>query len=161
MFLDSGKTGKELNYKKFVVNSRLQYFKPHATKIEQSFGEEVAHSLTQEPKFLSPKFFYDKNGSCLFEQICDLDEYYLARTEISILKDIQKELESFITNSFRLVEFGSGSSVKTRLVLDVLDKNLDKIEYIPIDISEILTETSKSLLGNYENLSVTGIINTY
>ena len=150
-----------LNYKKFVMDSRLQYFKPHTTKIEKSFSEEIAHSLTQESKFINPKFFYDKNGSDLFEQICKLDEYYPTRTEISILKNIQNDLGSFLDDSFRLVELGSGSSVKTRLILDIFDKISNKFEYFPIDISEILTESSEILLKDYENLSITGIIDTY
>ena len=150
-----------LNYKKYVIDSRLQYFKPHATKIEKSFAEEISFSLTQDSKFISPKFFYDKKGSDLFERICSLDEYYLTRTEISILKTLHDELPPFIDDSFRIVELGSGSSVKTRLILDIFDKNFDKIEYFPIDISEILTESSEILLKDYDHLSITGIVDTY
>ena len=150
-----------LNYKKYVVNSRLQYFKPHAAKIEKSFAEEISYSLSQNSKFINPKFFYDKKGSELFEKICLLDEYYPTRTEISILKTIQNQLPSFFDGFFRIVELGSGSSIKTRLILDVFDKIYDKIEYFPIDISEILTESSEILLKNYENLSITGIVDTY
>lgn len=151
----------DLNYKKYVVDSRLQYFKPHSTKIEKSFAEEIKFSLSGEKKFINPKFFYDKKGSDLFEQICSLDEYYPTKTEISILKKIQVELTSFLDDSFRLVELGSGSSVKTRLILDVFDKICDNVEYYPIDISEILTESSELLLRDYVNLSIIGIIDTY
>ncbi len=157
----SGAIQNNLNYKKYVIDSRLQYFKPHATKIEKSFAEEISYSLTQNPKFISPKFFYDKKGSDLFERICSLDEYYPTRTEISILKTLHEELSLFIDDSFRIVELGSGSSVKTRLILDIFDKIFDKIEYFPIDISEILTESSEILLKDYENLSITGIVDTY
>lgn len=150
-----------LNYKKYFVDSRLQYFKPHTTKIEKSFAEEISFSLTQNSKFINPKFFYDKKGSDLFETICSLDEYYPTRTEISILKTMQSQLPSIFNDSFRLVELGSGSSVKTRLILDVFNKIYDKIEYFPIDISEILTESSELLLKDYENLSITGIVDTY
>lgn len=150
-----------LNYKKYVIDSRLQYFKPHATKIEKSFAEEISSSLTQDSKFISPKFFYDKKGSDLFERICSLDEYYPTRTEISILKTLHDELPPFIDDSFRIVELGSGSSVKTRLILDIFDEIFDKIEYFPIDISEILTESSEILLQDYENLSITGIVDAY
>ncbi len=150
-----------LNYKKYVVDSRLQYFKPHSTKIEKSFAEEISYSLNNDSKFISPKFFYDKRGSELFDQICLLDEYYPTRTEISILETIQSELPLFLDGTFRLVELGSGSSVKTRLILDVFDKIYDRFEYFPIDISEILTESSETLLNDYENLSITGVIDTY
>ena len=150
-----------LNYKKYVVDSRLQYFKPHSTKIEKTFSEEISFSLDRDSKFISPKFFYDKRGSELFEQICTLDEYYPTRTEISILESIKNELPYFLNDSFRLVELGSGASVKTRLILDIFDRIYDKIEYFPIDISEILAESSEILLQDYEHLSITGIIDTY
>ncbi|MCV0371943.1 MAG: L-histidine N(alpha)-methyltransferase [Nitrosarchaeum sp.] len=151
----------DLNYKKYVVNSRLQYFKPHSTKIEKTFAEEISSSLNSDSKYISPKFFYDKKGSELFEKICLLEEYYPTRAEISILKKLQNELPLFIGDYFRLVELGSGSAVKTRLILDLFDKLYDKMEYFPIDISEILTESSELLLKDYEKLSITGIIDTY
>ncbi|MCV0399134.1 MAG: L-histidine N(alpha)-methyltransferase [Nitrosarchaeum sp.] len=151
----------DLNYKKYVVNSRLQYFKPHSTKIEKTFAEEISSSLNSDSKYISPKFFYDKKGSELFEKICLLDEYYPTRAEISILKKLQNKLPLFLDDYFRLVELGSGSAVKTRLILDLFDKLYDKMEYFPIDISEILTESSELLLKDYEKLSITGIIDTY
>lgn len=152
---------KNQNYKKFVVDNRLQYFKPHATKIEKSFAEEVYSSLNRNSKFIHPKFFYDKKGSELFEQICSLPEYYPTRTEESILRKLQPELPEFLENEFRLVELGSGSAVKTRLLLDVFSKIQNNVEYFPIDISEILAESSEQLLHDYKNLTITGIIDTY
>lgn len=152
---------KNLDYKKYVVSSKLQYFKPHATKIEKTFAEEISSSLNHDSKFISPKFFYDKKGSDLFEKICSLPEYYPTRTEISILRKLQPELSSYIDENFRLVELGSGTSVKTRLILDVLTKLQDSVDYFPIDISEILTESSEELLKNYDGLHITGIIDTY
>ncbi|MFB5619866.1 MAG: L-histidine N(alpha)-methyltransferase [Nitrosopumilus sp.] len=152
---------KNLNYKKFVVDSKLQYFKPHAGKIEKTFAEEISFSLNRNSKFISPKFFYDKKGSDLFETICTLPEYYPTRTEIQILKNLQNDLPSFIDESFRLVELGSGASVKTRLILDVFTKLQSDTEYFPIDISEILTESSEQLLRDYNSLHITGIIDTY
>jgi len=144
-----------------VVSAKLQYFKPHATKIEKTFAEEISSSLNRDSKFINPKFFYDKKGSDLFEKICSLPEYYPTRTEISILKKLQAELPSYIDENFRLVELGSGTSVKTRLILDILTQLQDTTEYFPIDISEILTESSEQLLKNYDDLYITGIIDTY
>lgn len=152
---------KKLDYKKFVVDKRLRYFKPHATKIEKSFADEIFSSLNRDSKYINPKFFYDKNGSNLFEKICTLPEYYPTRTEISILKKLQTELSAFLDGDFRLVELGSGTSVKTCLLLDIFSDQQDVIEYFPIDISEILTESSEQLLANYKNLSITGIVDTY
>jgi len=152
---------KNKEYKKFVVDSRLQYFKPHATKIEKTFAEEISTSLGVNSKCISPKFFYDKKGSDLFEKICSVPEYYPARTEISILEKLQTELSSYLYDDFRLVELGSGSSTKTRLILDFLTASQKTTEYFPIDISEILAESSEELLTNYKNLTITGIIDTY
>ena len=150
-----------LDYKKYVVSNKLRYFKPHATKIEKIFSEEISSSLNRDSKFISPKFFYDKKGSDLFEKICSLPEYYPTRTEISILKKLQTELHPYIDEPFQLVELGSGTSVKTRLILDILTKLQDSVEYFPIDVSEILTESSEELLKNYDSLHITGIIDTY
>ena len=150
-----------LKYKKYVLDSRLRYFKPHATKIQKTFADEILHGLDRNSKFINSKFFYDKKGSDLFEQICLLEEYYPTRTEIAILQSIQSELLSLLDNSFRLVELGSGSSTKTRLILDVFRKFQSNMEYFPIDISEILTESSEFLLKEYPDLSITGIIDTY
>lgn len=152
---------KNKEYKKFVIDSRLQYFKPHATKIEKTFAEEISLSLGKTSKSIHPKFFYDKKGSDLFEKICSVSEYYPTRTEISILEKLQNELSSFLDEDFRLVELGSGSSTKTRLILDFLTSSQKTTEYFPIDISEILAESSEELLNDYKNLSITGIIDTY
>ncbi|MGD2106883.1 MAG: L-histidine N(alpha)-methyltransferase [Nitrosopumilaceae archaeon] len=152
---------KNLQYKKYVIDSNLEYFKPHSTKIEKTFAEDVSFSLNQNSKFISPKYFYDKTGSELFEKICDLPEYYPTRTEIQILKKIKSDLQKYLDDSFRLVELGSGSSVKTRLILDVFSNFKRRIDYFPIDISEILTESSELLQKDYDRLHITGIVDTY
>ncbi|MFB5606582.1 MAG: L-histidine N(alpha)-methyltransferase [Candidatus Nitrosomaritimum yanchengensis] len=152
---------KNLQYKKYVIDSNLEYFKPHSTKIEKTFAEDVSFSLNQNSKFISPKYFYDKKGSELFEKICDLPEYYPTRTEIQILKKIKPDLQKYLDGSFRLVELGSGSSVKTRLILDVFSNFQRRIDYFPIDISEILTESSELLQKDYDQLHITGIVDTY
>lgn len=157
----SDPTKKKIDYKQYVVDSQLRYFKPHATKIEKSFAEEISFSLNQNFKFINSKFFYDRKGSDLFESICLLPEYYPTRTEISILKKLEPELISYLDENMDLVELGSGSSVKTRLILDVFTKLQTRTEYYPIDISEILTESSEQLLKDYDTLHITGIIDTY
>ena len=152
---------KNLDYKKFIVDARLQYFKPHASKIEKTFAEEISYSLNRTSKFIHPKFFYDKKGSNLFEKICLLPEYYPTKTEIGILKKLQDELPVYLDKDFRIVELGSGSSVKTRLIIDIFTKLCTVVEYFPVDISEILTESSEELLKDYGQLHITGIIDTY
>ncbi len=152
---------KNLNYKKYVIDSDLRYFKPHASKIEKTFAETIYSSLNRDTKYIDSRFFYDKKGSALFEKICTQPEYYLTRTEIGIIKSIQAELSALVDCNFRLVELGSGASIKTRLILDVFAGLQDTVEYFPIDISEILTESSEQLLLSYGNLRITGIIDTY
>ena len=154
-------TEKKIDYKQYVVDSQLCYFKPHATKIEKSFAEEISYSLSQNSKFINPKFFYDRKGSDLFESICSLPEYYPTKTEISILKKLKHDLSSYLDQNMNLVELGSGASVKTRLILDIFTTLQNKTEYFPIDISEILTESSEQLSKDYDNLHITGIIDTY
>ena len=154
-------TEKIIDYKQYVVDSQLRYFKPHATKIEKSFAEEISYTLSQNSKFINPKFFYDRKGSDLFESICSLPEYYPTKTEISILKKLKHDLSSYLDENMNLVELGSGSSVKTRLLLDIFTTLQTKTEYFPIDISEILTESSEQLLKDYDTLHITGIIDTY
>ena len=152
---------KKLDYKQYVVDSKLRYFKPHATKIEKSFAEEISFSLSQNSKFINPKFFYDSKGSSLFESICLLPEYYPTRTELGILKNLESDLLPFLDEQTKLVELGSGASVKTRVLIDIFTKLQTKTEYFPIDISEILAESSEQLLKDYETLHITGIIDTY
>lgn len=129
--------------------------------VEQSFADEISNTLSNSKKYIPPKFFYDQKGSQLFEQICKLPEYYPTRTEIEILKKIKTNLADYVDNSFKIVELGSGSSNKTNLILDVFDEFQGQIDYFPIDISDILTESSEILLQNYSNLHITGIVDTY
>ena len=175
----------------FEIDSRLRYFKPHASKVERTFAEEISGSLGRGSgsKFIDPKFFYDEVGSALFEEICSVPEYYLTRTEIALLERIADEIGALVATDtldvhgngavrdddngaaaraggkdggrLRLVELGSGSSVKTRIILDALHRVQSATEYFPIDISDILTQSSEQLLMDYSKLSITGIIDTY
>ena len=103
---------------------------------------------------------YDEYGSKLFEEICSLSEYYPFECEKSILKVIGKKLIPHIDSAIRIVELGSGSSSKTRLLINAL-KPKTEIEYFPIDISEILIDSAKKLCDDYGEIRITGIIDTY
>ena len=85
-------------YKMFEIDSRLRYFKPHASKVERTFAEEISGSLGRGSgsKFIDPKFFYDEVGSALFEEICSVPEYYLTRTEIALLERIADEIGALV-----------------------------------------------------------------
>ncbi len=152
---------EEREYTKYVIDKRLCYYEPSKNKFQKTLVQELSSSLNQKQKSIHPKFFYDKKGSKLFDEICKLSEYYLARTEISILTQLYDKLPLHLEGDFRLVELGSGSSKKTRILLSILEKLQKQIEYFPIDISNILKESSTLLLNDYENLHVTGIIDNY
>lgn len=124
-------------------------------------GEDVIKGLSKTPKRLSPKYFYDAKGSELFEQICELPEYYPTRTEAQLLQQYSKEIAK-ITGIAQLVELGSGSSTKTRFLLDAYEKLGQPWEYIPIDVSGDILETSAlQLQKEYSSLSITGLVGTY
>lgn len=117
-----------------------------------SFLEEVLDGLRQTPKSLPSKYFYDQRGSQLFDQICGLDEYYVTRTELSIMQEYAPQMAEQIGRGVMLVEYGSGSSVKTRLLLDHLQ---DVAAYVPVDISrKHLAQTSNALSRSYPELEV-------
>lgn len=124
-------------------------------------GNDVIEGLTQTPKTLPPKYFYDDRGSLLFEQICELPEYYLTRTETAILQQYASAI-AHLTGPCELVELGSGSSTKTRILLDAYQELGHPLHYLPIDISGgILEESSYSLLADYPTLHIHGIVSTY
>jgi dimethylhistidine N-methyltransferase len=94
--------------------------------------KELTEGLKGKQKMISPKYFYDARGSALFSQICETEEYYLTRTEEKILRENISSIAGYIGKNVLLAEFGSGSSTKTRILLE----NADIRGYVPIDISE-------------------------
>ena len=151
----------QITYQKIVINENLRYFKPSSVKKQKTFLNEITLSLNRTPKSINPKFFYDNTGSKLFDMICSLPEYYLYNSEIEILRNIKKEIKSYIDSEIRLVELGSGSSIKTRILLDTLYDLQTDVEYFPIDISDILSFSTQELCNIYKDLKITGIIDTY
>ena len=124
-------------------------------------GQDIIRGLTQNPKSLPPKYFYDDRGSQLFEQICDLPEYYPTRTETAILHQFGNEIAA-MTRTCQLVELGSGSSSKTRLLLDAYQALGNRLEYVPIDVSgTILKDSACQLLQDYPSLYIRGLVGTY
>jgi len=113
---------------------------------------EIIEGLSKQQKSLPPKFFYDEHGSRLFDAICELPEYYLTRTELSIMQAHIDEIVSLVGPQASLIEFGSGSSLKTRMLLEKLDR---LAAYVPVDISrEHLTAAAESLASDYPNVEV-------
>jgi dimethylhistidine N-methyltransferase len=113
---------------------------------------DVLRSLQRTPKQLSPMYLYDERGSQLFDQICELPEYYPTRTETKILATHGDDIARCIGADALLVELGSGASLKTRLVLDHLP---DLAAYVPVDISRShLLAAAKSISVSYPQLEV-------
>ena len=152
---------KELGYTKHAISECLRYFVPSRIKTQKTFAQELSHSFSQKQKTINPKFFYDEKGSYLFKKICTLPEYYISRTEVALLRQLEEKLPNHLNGNFRLVELGSGSSTKTRTLIDILEKSQKHIEYFPIDISDILRDSCKELHNDYKNLCITGIIDDY
>jgi dimethylhistidine N-methyltransferase len=129
--------------------------------VASSAGSDVVKGLTQTPKTLPPRYFYDDRGSDLFEQICELPEYYLTRTETKILQSCAGEIAA-ITGACEIVELGSGSSTKTRILLDAYQQQGLPLHYLPIDVSAGMLESSAlSLLADYPSLQVYALAGTY
>ncbi len=127
-----------------------------------TFAKDVLKGLNESPKRLSSVYFYDERGSQIFEKICDLDEYYLTRKETEILEKYASEIISDLPLNTHLVELGSGSSRKTRILLETALARFNLIRYSPIDVSaEILEKTSRNLTQRYAELQVEAIAGRY
>jgi dimethylhistidine N-methyltransferase len=124
-------------------------------------GADVAAGLTSQPKTLPCKYFYDAAGSALFEQICGTPEYYPTRTERAILAANAGNIAA-LTGPCEIVELGSGSASKTRLLLDAYAMGAGQVHFAPIDVSEnILRESSRDLVNQYDALSIRGYLGSY
>ena len=118
--------------------------------------------LASKNKYLSPKYLYDKVGSQLFEQICIQPEYYLTRTEASILSKYAPVISNLLGNNIHIIELGSGSSSKTALLLRYLSSQKNRIFYFPIDISDsILMESTRRLKSQFPNANIIAIRSDY
>ncbi len=131
--------------------------------LEKEFREAVKDGLSGDQKTLPPKFFYDHRGSELFEEICNLEEYYQTETERSILSSNAEDILRKTGDRISIVEFGSGSSRKTRTLLREGLRRQETLEYVPIDISgEFLRESAEKLTEEFGNsLKITALAATY
>jgi L-histidine Nalpha-methyltransferase len=126
------------------------------------FAREVERGLTASPKRLPCRYFYDRQGSLLFEEICALPEYYLTRTERQILQERVEEITRLFPEEMALVELGSGSAAKTRLLIEAFLQRHQSLRYVPIDISPtILEESSLALLQAYPRLEIVAVAAEY
>ena len=129
-------------------------FRDEGPEIED-FKSEVIENLSRERKTLPCKFFYDKTGSDLFDRICELDEYYPTRTEIALLERHGEEFAELSGPACHVIEFGSGSSVKVKLLLDKLN---EPSTYTAIDISkDHLIDATSALAEEFPEIDVEAV----
>jgi len=135
-----------------VARSALRYSARHEAAASDSFADHVIAGLSDTPKWLSAKYFYDTAGSELFEEITRLPEYYPTRTELSILERCAGEISGYIPLSAALVEFGAGSSKKARIVIDAAPQ---LAAYVPVDISaQFLAQEATAVRRDFSWLAV-------
>lgn len=139
--------------------------RPLITVLTQSIGgddaSDVVAGLTGAPKTLPCRFFYDAAGSDLFEQICDLPEYYPTRTEEGILRGAAAEIIAS-AGSRRLVELGSGGARKVRILIAEAIRDDRPLRYFPIDVSPTAIEGSAmELQADFPRLKIEGLVGTY
>lgn len=126
------------------------------------FAREVEAGLRAHPKRLPCRYFYDREGSRLFEAICQLPEYYLTRTETEILQARPAEIISHFGKDTTLVELGGGSAAKTRILIEAFLRRDGALRYVPVDISRtMLEESSMRLVEEYPGLEITAIAGEY
>ena len=126
---------------------------------DAGFLSSVLSGLSHPQKYIASKYLYDEQGSTLFEQICELPEYYLTRTEIGLLHKHADEIGELIGDNATLVELGSGASAKVRILLDAAP---GLINYIPVDISyDHLWQSSSRLAADYPKLTIMPVFADY
>ena len=142
---------------RLIIHNLLRAEDPRA-----SFGSDVRQGLSASPRRLFPKYFYDELGSQLFDAICLLPEYYLTRAENEILARYADEIVFALEGPKTLLEMGSGSASKTRLIIEALLKQQRELLFIPVDISPAALETSsRVLLQSYTGLRIEAYASDY
>jgi L-histidine Nalpha-methyltransferase len=128
---------------------------------ERTLAEDVLDGLTRPFKELPPKHFYDARGAELFDQICELPTYYQTRTERAILTAAAADVAA-LTCAVELVELGSGTASKTRVLLDALHETGNLVRYVPIDVTEsMVRDCAEELTVEYPGLQVHGVIGDF
>lgn len=141
---------------------RLRLVQTKASIDPAEFGRVVVEGLSSSPKWLACRYLYDEEGSHLFEAICNLPEYYLTRAETEILQEHATEIASLFRGPLTLAELGSGSAVKTRLLISAFLAKGRDLRYAPVDISHTMLESSsRALLDEYPRLTIVAVAGEY
>lgn len=129
------------------------------TLMPEPFLSDMIHALADTPHTLSPKYFYDEEGSRLFDRICELPEYYPTRCEMSVLRACAPDIARHIGEHAEIIEYGAGSLHKIRPILDALEGHT---RYLPIDISgEHLGSSAQALQEAYPEIEVVPVVGDY
>lgn len=131
--------------------------------INNSFEKDILNGLNSQPKRLFSKYFYDEKGSSIFQEIMQMDSYYLPKCETEILRDRSHEIIALLPNStYDVVELGAGDGTKTTLFLEALLNSGKTINYLPLDISPDILEYNKQVIGNkFPELTILPIAGDY
>lgn len=138
-----------------VASDRIKLIEDSRSARTATFADDVRAGLSGKPKRLAPKYFYDDLGSALFEAICKLPEYYVTRAESEIFERHAVDIIASVEGPLELVELGSGSAVKTRLLIDDILSRQPQLRYHAIDISpDALVTSARVLTEAHPGLSV-------
>ena len=138
---------------------RIDFYRRES--VYEHLAEDVRSGLASPPRSLPCKYFYDELGSELFDQICDLPEYYLTRTEEALLESVAEEIV-VTAQPQNILELGSGTSRKTRVLLDAVFRKQNRLRYLPVDVSHSTLRTAAhQLLDSYSGLSVHALAADY
>src|SRR5438105_11931406 len=151
-----------------AANDRFTLVGLPAEKRLARFSGDVRSGLTASPKTLPCCYFYDRLGSRLFEAICELPEYYLTRAETAILQAHAPEIAAIFSGPIDLIELGSGSAMKTRMLIENFLKTQkhsrreSPLRYVPLDICRtVLEESARDLLPVFPDLEIMAIAGEY
>lgn len=135
----------------------IEWRQPRAAAENEQFAADLNAALGRNPKAISPKYFYDEAGSRLFEQICELPEYYPTRTELGLLQTHAADMAAQFGPQVQLVEYGAGALRKVRLLLDAMPR--DGVQFVPVDISgSHLLAACDGLAGDYPGLAIQPLV---
>lgn len=142
------------------IDDRIQVQVLELPEVEEALLE-IRSGLLRKPREISSKFFYDDYGSALFDQICDLPEYYQTRTERALLSQFGKRILEE-SGADVLVELGSGMSSKTRVLLDLMERTKRISLYVPFDVNEgVIQRVAGQLTTEYQDLRIHGVVGDF
>lgn len=143
------------------VQNRLNIDHSGSQDFYKHYEDHLCNSLTNPDQLIPTIYYYDDRGSTIYERLCRSQNYYLTRAEFSLLRKFASSL-SMLPKFDQIVEFGSGSSSKTRLILDHALSVSSSLSYCPIDINgEVLASAATSLLEEIQSLEIHGTVGSY